>query len=609
MASQVFGFDTPSNYTLSDSDKLQITLGEAILKLFDDPDNDFNEDFADDTDFTYESDLSEFSGGQSQQKDQRQTGATFGASYTNDINGSWGDGVLTGTANGGAAVSGGKLDLTGGGVKYVDYDADLNADSQQVGCVRLKYTPNYTGYPPSDYPVFSILKADANTNNIIMLRHETGGVWKVFIEDYTGSNIMSASLPSWSATSGIEVELELNWDLTTGATRLFIDGSQWGTTQTDTGTRDSSITILRIGSNYNGVQFINCYIDDVLIFPTVQHTSNYTKGYSVADYIYLESSVLLPEMHYIGAGTLIEATDFQTSYSGSPRIAIDIGQSGEYTYWNGSAWVTGGDDYDHATSPADFLTNIATLPVTGETYGQFIIYYPDSNTQSAFSDLTITLTSQIYPTDNPYLDINSRWYIDELEAITAVKTVTGSDQVKLALKKGTQFYYVSGGVLTESDGTYSQSNTVEEWETYKALFTSIKVYIGIRVFLHSDDGTTTPSIDTLTVQYSYAGDTPDTVDKCIVWGTFIDEVGDPMIGPIQVVLTDLVAQYKTGTMIRRKSPAQEMELDSTGYGEIELVETENMTGSQTYTFQFDNNVIRKRQVPNQATANFFDLTE
>lgn len=608
MASQVFPFDNESNYTLSDSDKLQITLGEAILKLVNDPDNDFNEDFADDTGHIYESDKGEFLGGQFQQTDQK-GGALFGANYSVDQNANWSIGSGTGTLFGGATVTGGKLDLSGGVLAYVLYNPTDNLGINQ-GAVKFKLTPKYSG-SPSSYQYIISTEASVGIAGEITLIHTSTGNLAVTIRDNTGNLIFStAGFGAWSPTADQEYELELNFYFDPGGSeiRLFVDGNQLGSTLT---TGMTSITRGRfyVGCEWSESTTIDIIVDDLMLFDTVQHTSNYTPGYTVSNTIYVETYDLLPEMHYTGAGTLIQATDFQTSFSGSPRIAIDIGQSGEYTYWNGSAWVTGGDDYDHATSPADFLTNIATLPVVGETYGQFIIYYPDSNTQSAFSDLTITLTSQIYPTDNPYLDINSRWYIDELETITAVKTVTGSDQVKLALKKGTQFYYISGGVLTESDGTYSQSNTVEEWETYKALFTSIKTYIGIRVFLHSEDGLTSPAIDTLTVQYSYAGDTPDTVDKCIVWGTFIDEVGDPMIGPIQVVLTNLVAQYKTGTMIRRKSPAQEMELDSTGYGEIELVETENMTGSQTYTFQFDNNVIRKRQVPNQATANFFDLTE
>ena len=81
--------------------------------------------------FIFDDTKIEVIGGKAQLKN-RLVDSTFGANYNIDINGSWGDGVLTGTAFGGASVSGGKLDLTGGTVKYVEYSAVGNADSLQV---------------------------------------------------------------------------------------------------------------------------------------------------------------------------------------------------------------------------------------------------------------------------------------------------------------------------------------------------------------------------------------------------------------------------------------------------------------------------------------------
>src|SRR3990167_7383770 len=100
--------------------------------------------FTDSADYNFDSDLIEISSGKARLKDIRPATATFAASYDNDINGSWGNGVLTGIATGGASVSGGKLVLTNA-TKYVQYAALNNADSLQTGCIRLKYTPNYTG--------------------------------------------------------------------------------------------------------------------------------------------------------------------------------------------------------------------------------------------------------------------------------------------------------------------------------------------------------------------------------------------------------------------------------------------------------------------------------
>ena len=113
--------------------------------------------FTDSADYNFDSDLIEISSGKARLKDIRPANATFAANYDNNINGSWGNGVLTGIATGGATVSGGKLDLSGGG-KYITYDADLNGDMQQTGTIRMKVTPNYSGTPATTQIFFSIFQ-------------------------------------------------------------------------------------------------------------------------------------------------------------------------------------------------------------------------------------------------------------------------------------------------------------------------------------------------------------------------------------------------------------------------------------------------------------------
>ena len=597
-------FDDPLKYSYT-TNEIEISGGKAKLKL-QQADIDFTEDFEDDTGHTYDSNKSEFVSGKNQQKDQKQTGATFGATYTNNINGNWGDGVLTGTAVGGASVSGGKLDLTGGGVKYVDYDANLNADSQQIGCVRLKYTPNYTGFPPTDYPVFSILKANGSTNNIIMLRHETGGVWKIFIEDFTGSNIMSASLPSWSATSGIEVELELNWDLTTGATRFFINGIQWGTTQTDTGTRDENITVLRIGSNYNGVQVINAYIDDVLIFPTVQHTTNYTPGYLVSDYIYVETSDVLPEMEHTGDGTIKLFNSLSMTYTGSPRVLLEIGRSGNKLYWNGSAWVTSDETYAQSTDLTTYNANCTTLPVDGEKYGQFTVVYPNSNTQSSVSELTANMNVDIgYLQTNPYGKILTGFRTDELEGFIETATKNGSDEIKYILENDGDYYYWNGSAWTTGNLIYSNSATASEIHANKSSLVSAASLWYVYWFLHSNDGTSTPELDNLQILYSFGGEEQETRNTCIIWADSFDNCNDASENQIDVYLNVLQTKYKTRTIIMREHKI--VTPDANGYWEVELIENENMEIGAKYIFAFSNGDIFERSVPNESQKNFYDL--
>lgn len=604
MPSQIFPFITPGNYTPSDTDKIEISGGKGILKLTNNPGNDFQETFDSDIEFTYDSDKAEFSGGQIQQKDKT-NGANSGATYENNIDlTSWSDGVKTGVSTGGASILNGNLDLAHDDIRYVTYNADLNADGQQTGTIRMKIIPNFTGDPGTTQEIITIAKANANPDNMIKL-YISNGFFGVIIYDGNTSPIYSGTVP-YSFTINTEVEIEFDYDFTTGESRIFIDGIQQGNVITATGIRSNEIELLRIGGGLAGASTTNFKVNGFMIYNTVQHTSNYTLDV-IPDYIYLGSSVILPEMEYTGAGTLIAVTNFVTSFGGSPRLALQIGQSGDWLYWDGAQWTDNDDTYAQANDPATFAANVATLPVTGEIYGQFKIYFTDTNTQGTFEDLVITLTAQIYSIDNSYLDINSRWYMDKLEAISAVKTVTGSDEVKLALKKGTQFYYILGGVLTESDGTYSQSTTVEDWETYKALFTSVKTYIGVRIFLHSNDGTTTPSIDTLTIQYSYAGETPDTINTCLVWYDGYKDGGDVNLRPIKIYSINSHIKYKNVTKIFKEE--RTVYPDSTGYWEIELVENENMEGNQGYVFEWDKNDKSYLIVPDQETANINDLEE
>jgi len=202
---------------------------------------------------------------------------TFYCDYTSSIDAVYSAGSSSGTATGGASVSGGKLDLTGGSSQYVDYDADLNVDSQQVGTIRFLLTPQWSGNPATVMIFICNCKTIGDNDNLIQIQQQTNGNVRVAIFDSDGNTIFVYD-NAWNPTSGNEYEFELNYSLTDGETRLFIDGNQHGTTQTATGTRDSNISLLRVGSNSTGTVPPDFKIDDLVVFDTVQHTANYTPG-------------------------------------------------------------------------------------------------------------------------------------------------------------------------------------------------------------------------------------------------------------------------------------------------------------------------------------------
>jgi hypothetical protein len=359
MSTQTYTFTNAANYTLSNSDLIKV------------------------------------SGGYLQLRDQRETfnggTGTFYANYTSNINGTWGDGTLTGTATGGAGVSGGKLDLAGA-TKYVNYPGASNADSAQTLCVRMLATPKYSGTPADHRYFFSIAKATSDIDNLIQLYHNSAGNIAIAIYDSTGTVIKNSDFGAWSPTADTEYEIELNVDITTGATRLFIDGTQKGSTLTETGTRDTTIAHFGIGVAYNEAKKTDMLFDDILIFSTVQHTANYTPG--------------------------------------------------------------------------------ATIPQT------------------------------IYSTANPYVDVNATFKSSDLLVFTETPfSKTGSDEFKYCVNVGGVLKWNNAGTVGNSNGTYSQANTDDEITSTIGDFVNSRIDVSFRIFVHSDNGTTNPQLDTISVTF------------------------------------------------------------------------------------------------------------
>jgi hypothetical protein len=536
------------------------------------------------------------------QKDTRPANFGCGATYTNDINLNWGGGVLTGTAFGGATVASGKLDLRNFD-KYIRYAALNNASSTQVGCIRFLYTPNYSGAPVAERTLIALLEALGSSTSLIQLSHNTAGRIGIFITNSSGVTIVNGSSNIISLVAGTEYEFEFDWDLTAGITNLFLNGVKIITTITSTGSRNAA-SYIYIGANFGASNKADGYFNNVLFFSVAQHTANYTPGYTIEETIYVENKVTLPEMEYTGAGSLIVVTNFITSFVQSPRITLQIGRSGDWLYWDGVEWAVSNDTYTQANDPAIFAINVATLPVSGEIYVQFKIYFTGSNTLSSFLDLSITLTAQIYLTNNPTIEINSKWYIDALELFSETAAKIGTDQIKYILKKGTKWYYWNGSAWVESNGTYTQANTAADIEIHKANFTTSHTLFGIKLFLYSTDGTTTPEIDLLSVDFDYAGETADTINTCIVWGYLIENNNVPSDDQIIIFLNKKCAKYKTNILVTREEIRPIVRED--GYFEIELIETINMDVDTLYDVRI-NGKHYTMSVPNDTEQNINEL--
>ena len=213
------------------------------------------------------------------------------------------------------------------GSSYVVYDGTSNADVAQVGCIRcwVELTASNT--------IFSISQSAASANNLIRLRTNSG-ILHLTINDSAGSAIIN-DVAFGSAWSGKGPSLvEVDFDITTGATRVFINGFQQGSTDTSTGTRNTTIDNIVIGAQYDGSDPHAGYLKDFAIFDTVQHTANYemlnflplgVKLYKLDD-LEGETVQVTADGNYVGDFVVSggEIADIGSDYTASTVIAVGL---------------------------------------------------------------------------------------------------------------------------------------------------------------------------------------------------------------------------------------------------------------------------------------------
>lgn len=613
-----YPFDSAGNYLFDDS-KIEVIDGKAQLKLVDWAGLPFVEDFEDDTGFTYDSDKVEFFGGKVRQRHQV-ANATFGANYNSDVDGNWGGDDLTGTPVGGAAVSGGRLDLAHDDTRHVDYNAVGNAKFTQTGTIKFKVTPNYTGTPIDEMTFFCISKnlsipgPGYENENVLLLRHRNDGSLAAPIRGSDGNTIYDFfSFGLWVPISGVEYEFELNVDLNTPAMRLFVDGTQVGLTGTEEGIRDNNIFGLRIGCSGSGGNTSNFKIDDIIIFSTVQHTADYTPGYTVPDAHYLASTVILPEMEYTGPGTMIAAQAFTTIESGLPRYTVQVDRSGDDLYWDGSAWVVSDGTYAQATDAETANANAPAVPCVGAIYGQFKLYFPDSDTISDVDNTILLLTGQAYPVDNPTIKPASAINADSFDSYSETVIKAGSDDIKNVVEIDGQNKYWNGSAWVNSAG-YAQSNSESDsMDNASALDITLGVELRTVWHIHSENGMTTPALDLATLGYDFFGPPDTKPETCEVYGYVTDKAAQDKEN-ITVEVKPIRAQVVKDANFLMDGQSSTITTNSVGYFEKELIRSSAFNPEMGYRFTFRNAqgrllFDRTVKIPDQLSCSFDGLED
>lgn len=166
---------------------------------------------------------------------------------------------------------GASLNLLGSEEKRIEYDVDNISSMIQTGTINFFIKFNYTGSPVTNIGLIDI-KNPADNNNRIVITHETDGRMYFKIYNQIGVEIVNINF-SWAADTNWH-NIELDFDLNSGATRSFIDGTQYGATSTATGSRINVTGSISIGSISTNIS--NQWMDDIAFFSSVKHTLSFT---------------------------------------------------------------------------------------------------------------------------------------------------------------------------------------------------------------------------------------------------------------------------------------------------------------------------------------------
>lgn len=218
--------------------------------------------------------------------------------------------------------------------------------------------------------------------------------------------------------------------------------------------------------------------------------------------------------------------------------------------------------------------------------------------------------STSFPTDGPYITPRSSLSTTEAVSFIASINASGSDEVRFIMVKTGTLKYWNGFDWVDSNGTLAQSNTAAEVAAnISSLVDPLESNITIswRALLYSDDGTTTPELLQIDLEYDIAALPPIGIEVCTIWAENIDSEDNPDTTPVKIQLYKDGVKYKNETVVR--DIKMNVTPDSgTGIWEIDLVENENMSPGAYYNFEFNGTKYRKI-VPNEIRKNFWDLAD
>ncbi len=264
------------------------------------------------------------------------------------------------------------------------------ADGVLQGCVRVVITPRGFVATPTNQTFVSLKGASGNENKVIV-RLTASGTLAAEVFDNAGGTIVSI-LTSGAGlfVDGTPVEIEFNWNIDASGTpesRLFVGGTQQGSTNTSSGTRVSA-------NNIRGGSFDNSAaesrqqhdLNGIAVFSTVQHTADYA---ATGVELYSKSNPNIIAKSQIETDGLLAFTE---TIAATPPDSVRwfVCVSGLPMWHNGSAWVSSDKSLAQSNTAAEINANVGTLDLSGGAMVQLaaVLHSDDGDTTPSVSQHT-----------------------------------------------------------------------------------------------------------------------------------------------------------------------------------------------------------------------------
>jgi hypothetical protein len=233
-----------------------------------------------------------------------------------------------------------------------------------------------------------------------------------------------------------------------------------------------------------------------------------------------------------------------------------------------------------------------TTPIFYNTTSGFTL--SDSNKIQILASTANLINNSGYSEANPNILSSFQMQASALSAFSETASYSGSDNVQYTILINGADYYWNGSGWVTSNGTYSQSNTASVinsncGSSSLATILGTGSYVQIRAFLHSASGTTTPTLTSIAVTYTFAAIRPSNPAQCTVW-VYLEDILGNIVGSVQ----------NASLGVSQKDPfiygqfvvapfTKSVAFNSSGYAQIILDETQTPGYSVQFSITYQTN--------------------